>query len=236
MTIDQLAAESQVPSRTIRFYQSKGALMAPTIQGRVAHYSEAHLERLKLIAQLQDRGLSIDAIRDLCQALDRGEVDLAEWLGVERELKQSWSNDEPRAMSEDDIHALGGVRRPGLFADLVRSGLVERHGAVYLVKSPALLVIALRLEAARVPLDVAIEAGALLGKSFEKIAGQLAELFVKRISDGAIEAEMTPKLLETLRPIGMEAVRVLFGREMERQLRKLADSGKLHKARKAKRR
>jgi len=37
-TIDDLAAVSRVPSRTIRFYQSKGALQSPKIKGRVAFY------------------------------------------------------------------------------------------------------------------------------------------------------------------------------------------------------
>src|SRR5579864_6298655 len=85
-TIDELAAAAKVPSRTIRFYQSRGALMPPEIRGRVAYYGGAHLERLKLIAQLQDRGLRIDAIRDLLTSIDRGEVDLAEWLGVEQQV------------------------------------------------------------------------------------------------------------------------------------------------------
>jgi len=53
LTIDELAAASRVPSRTIRFYQSRGALMAPEIRGRVAFYGKQHVERLKLIAQLQ---------------------------------------------------------------------------------------------------------------------------------------------------------------------------------------
>ena len=75
LTIDELAATSRVPSRTIRFYQSRGALMTPEIRGRVAYYGKPHLERLKLIAQLQDRGLRIDAIGDLMKRIDRGEVD-----------------------------------------------------------------------------------------------------------------------------------------------------------------
>jgi len=37
-TIDDLASVSQVPSRTIRFYQSKGVLPKPVIKGRVAFY------------------------------------------------------------------------------------------------------------------------------------------------------------------------------------------------------
>ncbi|MDP6080909.1 MAG: AMP-binding protein, partial [Arenicellales bacterium] len=45
-TIDELAAETQVPSRTIRFYQSKKALPAPERRGRKAVYTAEHAERL----------------------------------------------------------------------------------------------------------------------------------------------------------------------------------------------
>ena len=49
-TIDQLAAHTGVPSRTIRFYQSRGALPAPVRRGRKAYYGPTHVERLELIA------------------------------------------------------------------------------------------------------------------------------------------------------------------------------------------
>src|SRR5262249_51299955 len=130
-TIDELAAVARVPSRTIRFYQSKGALMGPEIRGRVAFYGAAHLERLKLIAQLQDRGLRVDAIRDLTASLDRGELDLAEWLGVEREVQASWANDQPRTVNEEELYEIAGTRRPGLLGDLLRTRVVERHGDVF---------------------------------------------------------------------------------------------------------
>src|ERR1700728_2599145 len=61
-TIDDLAALTRVPSRTIRFYQAKGVLPRPELRGRVAYYGPAHVQRLELIASLQDRGLRIDAI------------------------------------------------------------------------------------------------------------------------------------------------------------------------------
>ncbi len=86
-TIDEIATVARVPSRTIRFYQARGALMPPEIRGRLAYYGEKHVERLRLIAQLQDRGLSINAIRDLLSSIDKGETDLAEWLGVETALQ-----------------------------------------------------------------------------------------------------------------------------------------------------
>ena len=65
--------------------------MTPEIRGRVAYYGKQHVERLKLIAQLQDRGLRIDAIGDLMKRIDRGEVDLAEWLGVEEQMQAPWA-------------------------------------------------------------------------------------------------------------------------------------------------
>ena len=44
LTIDELAAQVGVPTRTIRFYQARGALMRPEIRGRVAYYGDAHVE------------------------------------------------------------------------------------------------------------------------------------------------------------------------------------------------
>src|SRR5262245_20009526 len=78
-TIDDLAAQTGVPSRTIRFYQAKGALPPPVRRGRVAYYDDSHVERLRLVAHLQDRGLSLRAIRDLFQRTEGGSVSVSEW-------------------------------------------------------------------------------------------------------------------------------------------------------------
>jgi DNA-binding transcriptional MerR regulator len=228
-TIDELAAAVRVPSRTIRFYQSRGALMAPEIRGRVAFYGPAHVDRLKLIAQLQDRGLRIDAIRDLLASIDRGELDLAEWLGVEQQVQAPWANDQPRTVAEEELYELAGTRRPGLIADLVRSNLAERQRDVYLVRSPALLAIAMKLEAGGVDLETAAAAAALVRKHVGRMASDLVEMFMRRAADGALQARDLGKVFESLRPLGTEAVRVIFGRAMERELRKLYESGKMTK-------
>jgi DNA-binding transcriptional MerR regulator len=226
-TIDDLAALSKVPSRTIRFYQSRGALMAPEIRGRVAYYGRAHVERLKLIAQLQDRGLSIDAIRDLLASIDKGETDLAEWLGVEQSLQASWANDHPRTVTESELYELAGTKRPGLIADLVRARLLERRGEVLLLLSPALLAVAMRLQSAGIDFDTAVKGGEIVRKHMAKVAAELVELVVKRAQEGAIDTEDLAEMFQAMRPTGIEAVRVIFGREMERTLRKLLESGKM---------
>ena len=225
-TIDELTAKTGVPSRTVRFYQSRGALMAPVIRGRVAHYGPLHVERLKLIAQLQDRGLRIDAIRDLRASIDRGEVDLAEWLGVEQQMQAPWANDQPRTVTEAELYELAGSRRPGLLSDLLRTKLAQRQGDVYLLRSPALLTVAMRLEGAGVDLETAAASAAVVRKHMARVAGDLVDLFIAHAKDGRITAEDGVGVFQALRPMGMEAVRVIFGREMERALRNLVQSGK----------
>jgi DNA-binding transcriptional MerR regulator len=228
-TIDELAAAAKVPSRTIRFYQSRGALMPPEIKGRVAFYGAPHLDRLKLIAQLQDRGLRIDAIRDLLTSIDRGEVDLAEWLGVEQQVQAPWANDQPRTVTEEELYELAGSRRPGLLADLLRNKMIERHGDVYLVQSPALLAIAMRLEAIGVDLATARRAEELVRKHVGRASGELVEMFVRGFGDGVIAPREFGPGFTALRQLGMDAVRVIFGRAMEQELRKLYESGALAK-------
>ena len=226
-TIDEIASLARIPSRTIRFYQSRGALMAPEIRGRVAYYGPKHVERLKLIAQLQDRGLSINAIRDLLASIDKGETDLAEWLGVEQELQASWANDHPRTVTETELYELAGTRRPGLIADLLRARLLERRSEVLFLLSPALLAVAMKLEAAGIDLETALAGADIVRKHMARTANDLVDLFVKRAKEGAIETTDVAEMFQALRPTGLEAVRVIFGREMERALRKLLESGKI---------
>jgi DNA-binding transcriptional MerR regulator len=64
-TIRELAAESGVPERTIRFYISRGILDPPLRGGRGAAYGPAHLKRLKEIRDLQSKGLMLADIARL---------------------------------------------------------------------------------------------------------------------------------------------------------------------------
>lgn len=228
-TIDELAAVSRVPSRTIRFYQSAGALPRPQIRGRVAFYGPAHLERLKLVAELQDRGLRIKAICELVGKIDRGELDLNEWLGLEAQLVAPWSNDNPRVVTEEEIHELIGGKRPGVIGELLRLKLVKRQGESYLVRSPGLLQISMKLESAGIDLDTAAEGAAIIRRHAARTAKELAEHFFKAARRGLGRDASTDDVraaLETMRPLSQEALRLIFGQEMERVLREMLESGK----------
>jgi len=226
-TIDELATVTRVPSRTIRFYQSKGALPGPRIRGRVAYYGPDHVERLKLIGSLQDRGLRIKAIRDLLASADKGELALNEWLGLEQQLQEPWANDRPKVVTEAKLQELIGTR-PGAIADMLRLKQIERRGDSYLVHSPGLLQVALRLEAAGIDFETGVGASDILRKYLRRATDELTEFFYKRIGEGfgrEVSAADLTDAYKALRPLGQEAVRLVFGREMERALRKLLESG-----------
>jgi DNA-binding transcriptional MerR regulator len=232
LTIDDLAREVGIPTRTIRFYQSKRLLPRPEMRGRVAHYGAPHVERLRRIAELQDRGLKIKAIRELLERVERGETRLEEWLGLEDRLREPWTTDAPRLVDEPELAALAGDLRPGRLAGLVRHGLVVRKGAAFLVPSPALLQLTLRLEAAGVELDVAAGLQRTLRKRLSRTAEELARPILSRGAARPRGWRAAPlgDALRELRPIALDAVQLVFAQEMERVLREWVASGRAARA------
>jgi DNA-binding transcriptional MerR regulator len=237
MTIDELAAASGVPSRTIRFYQSKGTLPAPERRGRVAYYRREHLDRLRTIAELQDRGLRLDAIKDVLHQVEQGGSSLQRWLGLGDELQAPWLDDQPEVVSEADLLArLGPLgEQPGVLAALQRHGLVERQGnarpARYLLASPRMVELAVEVSRAGIDLETAAEARELIANRLARVADELVTLFSER-SGWAFGGPSQPEPEEivagftALRGVALTAVQLLFAREMERSLRDFVERGR----------
>jgi DNA-binding transcriptional MerR regulator len=227
-TIDELAAVTTIPSRTIRFYQSSGVLPKPDRRGRIAYYGASHIERLELIGKLQDRGLRMRAIKDLVERIDSGEIGLQEWLGFEAQLSSAWVDDAPKLLRRAELDELLGERRPGFIAELGRAGILElRADETYLVPSPGLLRAVMRLDDAGVGVEVAAGASAIMQRHLAKAARELATHF----GDHAVG-----EALGELRAVGLETVRLIFAREMEQVLRKMVESGEASRLDKKKRR
>lgn len=81
LTVEQLAVAVDLPTSTIRMYQTKGLLHPPRRQGRTARYDRSHLDRLRLVQRLQTRGFSLPAIAELIAARERG-ANVATVLGL----------------------------------------------------------------------------------------------------------------------------------------------------------
>src|SRR3989442_9592869 len=147
-TIDELAAQTGVPTRTIRFYQAKGVLPSPVRRGRVALYGAEHVDRLRLVAQMQERGLRLRAIKDLFAQVEAGNLSVEDWLGLGEKLQTPWSEDATDLLTEQELRGLAG---PASIEELERLGWVQHQAGTlprrYLVRSPGLLRIALQLAA-----------------------------------------------------------------------------------------
>jgi DNA-binding transcriptional MerR regulator len=225
LTVDELSARTGVSSRTIRFYQTEDILPPPLRRGRIALYGELHVERLRLVSMLQGRGLRLTAIRDVLRRARPAAVSLHAWLGLDETLRAPWTDDAPRTLREDELHRLlanhGSITTAALLdADLVR----ESDDGGYTVPSPALLEIALRLDAAGIDLDTAVAAAAIIRDRLAPAAEQLVAHFAERVGRGfgraATPADLA-RAFDVLRPLGVEAVRIVFGQEVQRAIRAL---------------
>ena len=62
-SIQDLVRETGLSDRTIKFYIAEGLVDRPESTGRYATYSQKHLDRLKLIADLAEQGFKLAAIK-----------------------------------------------------------------------------------------------------------------------------------------------------------------------------
>jgi DNA-binding transcriptional MerR regulator len=70
----ELARETDVTVRTIRYYITQGLLPSPIGQGPSAHYTDSHADRIRLIKVLQKEHLPLAQIRARLDQLDDQQV------------------------------------------------------------------------------------------------------------------------------------------------------------------
>jgi DNA-binding transcriptional MerR regulator len=230
-TVDELAVATAVPSRTIRFYQSKGVLPRPARRGRVALYDDRHIERLRLIGELQDRGLSLRAVRHLLREDSQDARLLSGCLGLGETLDKPWSDDRPQTVGQEELEELVGRRPPGTIASLIDFGVVERAridpAPSYRIASPGLLRVTLALHASGIDVETAVRAGEILRRRLGTAARELVDHFSRRAGRGFGRSSAPDEIgaaLDALRPIAGEAARLIFARQIERALRERSRS------------
>lgn len=147
LTVDALARVAEVPVRTIREYQALGLLPSPERRGRVGIYRRTHVERLRLIGRLQQRGYSLAGIGDLLASWRDG-ADLGEVLGLHPD--QLVHLDEPGTPATiEQLTRLVPDLVPARIDDLLAVGVLEACGPDrWCVPSPSLLQLTVDLLAA----------------------------------------------------------------------------------------
>lgn len=114
--VDELAARCGMSVDTIRFYQSGGLLPPPNREGRIAWYTQEHLERLRRVRQLKTKGFTLASIRRL---LD-GELDR-----VDEALVEAVAGAEPAGQDEQFLTLEELAERVGVAPTILQA--IERE-------------------------------------------------------------------------------------------------------------
>ncbi|MCD0452091.1 MerR family transcriptional regulator [Actinocorallia sp. API 0066] len=227
--IGELAAEAGIPVRTLRYYQERGLLPRPRRQGRVGLYSDAHLERLRLIAALLERGYRLDGIEELLAAAGEGR-DVTELLGLERAAGGPWTEPgEVRFTRDQAADVFGAELTDEVLAEAVELGYVRVEGEEIVHTSPRLLAATLDLVKAGVPLRAAVAMGWELQAAFDRVAYGFVRLVRTHLlepglAEGTAGLERLAEAVAGLRPVARAVADEHFARAMDARVRaELAD-------------
>ena len=224
--IEDLAHHSGATVRTIRAYQDRGLLPRPERRGRANLYSDAHLARLRQIADLLDRGYTLASIKELLEAWDAGRG-LGGVLGLVAEVDGPWTDEEAVRISRAELdERFGGDPDDAAVADAVKLGVLEPVPGdedSFLVPSPQELAVAVELYAAGVPLAAISGHLRELRGQVEHIAARFLEFTTEhvfaRYLDGPhrptdADAAEAASLVRRLRPLAQQTVDAELARAM----------------------
>ncbi|MCX4882037.1 MerR family transcriptional regulator [Streptomyces sp. NBC_00847] len=239
--IEDLAHVSGATVRTIRAYQDRGLLPRPERRGRANLYSDAHLARLRQIADLLDRGYTLASIKELLEAWDAGRG-LGGVLGLVAEVDGPWTDEQAVRVSRAELsERFGGSPDDVALADAVELGVLEPVSGEedsFLVPSPQELAVAVELSAAGIPLSAIAGHLRELRGQVEHIAARFLEFTTEHVFARYLEGPHRPTDAETaeaaslvrrLRPLAQQTVDAELARAMRmlavRQLRQRLGTG-----------
>ncbi|MEU1039611.1 MerR family transcriptional regulator [Streptomyces sp. NPDC005907] len=223
--IEDLAHHSGATVRTIRAYQDRGLLPRPERRGRANVYSDAHLARLRQIADLLDRGYTLASIKELLEAWDAGRG-LGGVLGLVAEVDGPWTDEEAVRISRAELaERFGGHPDDAAVADAVELGVLERvpgEDETFLVPSPQELAVAAELFGAGVPLSAIASHLRELRGQVEHIASRFLEFTTEHVFARYLgehrptdaEATEAASLVRRLRPLAQQSVDAELARAM----------------------
>jgi DNA-binding transcriptional MerR regulator len=214
LTIDDLARETGVTVRNIRAHQSRGLLPPPRVRGRTGYYGPDHVDRLRLILEMQADGFNLNSIKRILAGMGPGTA--GRLLGLERALREPWGEEQPTVVTEAEVLANLGAEsaRDANVRRAVRLGLLRQLGPdAYEVPSPVLSRAAEELGRLGIPADRRLDVEEEVLRRTGQVAKAFVKLFLEQlwrpfVEAGSPEAE-EPRImaaLDHLRPLATEAL------------------------------
>jgi DNA-binding transcriptional MerR regulator len=221
LTVEQLAYETGMSVRNIRNHQSRGLLPPPEVRARVGYYGRRHVERLRLIQEMQAEGFKLNAIERLLgehgAAADR-------LVGLRRAVAAPFETESAEVLTAEELAGRFGPideNRKSLERAQKLGLLIPLGGGRFEAPSPALLQAAGEVVERGVPLDAALGAIEKVRRNAQTSAKVFVKLFLDEVWKPFDEADRPddtwPEITESiqrLRPLASEALLALFKQTM----------------------
>lgn len=232
LTIEQLAVQTGMTVRNIRSHRARGLLPAPEVRDRVGYYGPEHLDRLRMIQELQTEGFNLKGIeRLLSQNLGPAE----QFLSFKRAL-DTFEIEEPQTFTREELaERFGGEVDDALKRAVQRGALVPIDDERFEARSPSLLDAAEGVVATGVPLDHALVVLSKVQSHCKSIARDFVRLYLEDIwkpfeEEGYPEGRWPEvrEAMDQLRPLSLQVlvasyrmtltdeVEEAFGKQLER--------------------
>ncbi|MFT3901241.1 MAG: MerR family transcriptional regulator [Gordonia sp. (in: high G+C Gram-positive bacteria)] len=227
--IDDLAREAGTTTRNVRGYQDRGLLPRPVRRGRIAIYSDMHLERLQVINRLLRKGFTTRHIADFFTGMQRGD-DLAEVLGLEDVVSAPFASTHTATMTAAELKDLLNTTNPRHLAKLTEFGLIAEEPSSkskqrrYRVLDTDTIEAYSRLVKLGVSLDGILTVHGKAAKEMADVASTLISagrtFIAEQHHDGWLpetkdESAWAAELLAELRKAGMVSAHNVLNRELD---------------------
>jgi DNA-binding transcriptional MerR regulator len=225
LTVEQLAARSGMSVRNIRNHQSRGLLPPPEVRSRVGYYGEEHVQRLRLIQEMQAQGFKLTAIKRL---IGEHGPSTEQFLGLKRAVTAPLETESPEVLSAAELAERFQTAGRREMAKAQRLGLLVPIGdGLFEAPSPTLLRAAEEVLARGVPLAAALAVVEKVKRSSETTSRAFVQLFLEEVwkpfSQAGQPRERWPEIteaIERLRPLASEVVLAAFKQTMEDEVEK----------------
>lgn len=218
LTVEQLAYETGMSVRNIRNHQSRGLLPPPEVRSRIGYYGPQHVERLRLIQEMQAEGFKLTAIQRILG--DQGAA-AERFIGLRRAITAPFETEAPEILDAEELAERFGADDK-LRAKAERLGFFVPLGdGRFEAPSPSLLHAAEEVLALGISAEAALELLSKVRRNSQSTARAFVDLFLDELWK-PFDAEGQPQerwpeiteAIERLRPLAAEALLAIFKQTM----------------------
>jgi DNA-binding transcriptional MerR regulator len=180
--VEELAGRAGTSVDTVRFYQTRGLLPQPEREGRVVFYSDEHVERLRRIRELKNKGFTLKSIKGLLS----GELEPADEALLALVDRPDAAVGGEASLTLEQLASRTGISE-SLLQALEREGLIvhkERDGASYYTEADAEMVTeGLALLGAGLPLSELLVLAREHDQAMRAVAERAVDVFIHFVRD-----------------------------------------------------